>query len=135
MVEFVSENNKPTYEELQQEVVTLKQLVHRLEKVVIEQNKRIESLELELAKYKKNSSNSSKPPSSDIVKPPKKRKQKGKRKIGAQFFLYYTIFPTCDSGYNAKCKFRIRERHKNRAIHASNAFLYCGMICCGSRCE
>ena len=75
---------KPTYEELQQEIVTLKQLLRRFEERFAEQDKRIEALENELAKYKKNSSNSSKPPSSDIVKPPKKRKQKGKRKIGGQ---------------------------------------------------
>ena len=81
---FVSEETKPTYEELQQEVVTLKQLLRRFEERFAEQDKRIEALENELAKYKKNSSNSSKPPSSDIVKPPKKRKQKGKRKIGGQ---------------------------------------------------
>lgn len=80
----MSGETKPAYEELQQDVVTLKQLVQRLESRLIEQDKRIKDLELELAKYKKNSSNSSKPPSSDIVKPPKKRKQKGKRKIGGQ---------------------------------------------------
>lgn len=77
-------NKQPTYEELQERVVTLERLVVRLEKVIIDQNERIKNLELELAKQKKNSSNSSKPPSSDIVKPPKKRKQKGKRKIGGQ---------------------------------------------------
>ncbi len=81
---FVSENKKPTYEELQERVVTLEQLMVRIESRLVEQDKTIKALELELAKYKKNSSNSSKPPSSDIVKPPKKRKQKGKRKIGGQ---------------------------------------------------
>ena len=47
---------------------------------------RIEKLEAEVAKLRKNSSNSSKPPSSDIVKPPKpaKRKEKGKWRIGGQ---------------------------------------------------
>jgi transposase len=44
---------------------------------------RIEELEAEVARLRKNSSNSSKPPSSDIVKPPK-RKEKGKRRIGGQ---------------------------------------------------
>ena len=44
--------------------------------------KRIEALEEENARLKKNSSNSSKPPSSDIVKPPKNKGKgsKGKRK-------------------------------------------------------
>jgi len=51
--------------------------------------KRIEALELENARLKKNSSNSSKPPSSDIVKPPQKSagaspKGKTKRKRGGQ---------------------------------------------------
>lgn len=48
--------------------------------------KRIEELETELAKARKNSSTSSKPPSSDIVKPPKSSKPKGgkKRKRGGQ---------------------------------------------------
>ena len=47
---------------------------------------RIEKLEAEVAKLRKNSSNSSKSPSSDIVKPPKpaKRKEKGKWRIGGQ---------------------------------------------------
>jgi transposase len=46
---------------------------------------RIDALEAELAKAKKNSSNSSKPPSSDMVKPPKpSAKGKKKRNRGAQ---------------------------------------------------
>jgi len=45
--------------------------------------KRVEELEIKVAKLAKNSSNSSKPPSSDIVKP-KPRRQPGKGKIGAQ---------------------------------------------------
>jgi transposase len=46
---------------------------------------RLEKLEAELARLKKNSSTSSKPPSSDIVKPPKlPTKGKHKRKRGAQ---------------------------------------------------
>ena len=81
---IVSEKAKPTYEELEQEVVTLKQLLRRFEERFAEQAKRIEALENELAKYKKNSSNSSKPPASDIGKPPKRKPKKGKRKIGAQ---------------------------------------------------
>ena len=91
IVLFMSGETKPTYEELQERVNTLEQLMVRVEarlvqqdKIIKAQAKRIKELELELAKYKKNSSNSSKPPSSDIVKPPKKRKQKGKRKIGGQ---------------------------------------------------
>ena len=50
--------------------------------------KRIEELEQENARLKKNSSNSSKPPSSDIVKPPKNAgtssQRKRKRKQGGQ---------------------------------------------------
>lgn len=48
--------------------------------------KRIEELEAEVARLKKNSSNSSKPPSSDIVKPPPPPLPDGesKRKIGGQ---------------------------------------------------
>jgi len=80
----MSEDTKPPYGDLQQEVVTLKQLVQRLEERFVEQDKRIKYLESELEKYKKNSSNSSKPPSSDIVKPPKQKKEEGKRKIGGQ---------------------------------------------------
>jgi transposase len=49
---------------------------------------RIDQLEAEVIRLKKNSGNSSKPPSSDIVKPPKpdtgKRASKGKRLIGGQ---------------------------------------------------
>jgi transposase len=46
---------------------------------------RIEALEAELAKAKKNSSNSSKPPSSDLVKPPKPPQKDGQnRKRGGQ---------------------------------------------------
>lgn len=80
----MSETRCANCEALQERVVALEQLVARLEKVIIEQSEKIKSLELELAKYKKNSSNSSKPPSSDIVKPPKPKPDAGKRKIGAQ---------------------------------------------------
>jgi len=47
---------------------------------------KIDTLEAEIARLKKNSSNSSKPPSSDIIKPQKKGTSRGKRrrKIGAQ---------------------------------------------------
>jgi transposase len=46
---------------------------------------RIQTLESEVARLKKNSSNSSKPPSSDIVKPPKLKSSNGKSlKIGGQ---------------------------------------------------
>lgn len=58
---------------------------HELEhavKTLIEEDqrlhKRIDQLERELAKARKNSSTSSKPPSSDIVKPPKTSKNKTK---------------------------------------------------------
>jgi transposase len=47
---------------------------------------RIEQLEAEVARLKKNSGNSSKPPSSDIVKPPKPEsaQRRGKRTMGGQ---------------------------------------------------
>ena len=80
----MNEKAKPTYEELEREVDTLKQIVLRLESKLTEQDKRIKTLEDELSKYKKNSSNSSKPPSSDIVKPPRETQDGVKRKIGAQ---------------------------------------------------
>jgi transposase len=69
---------------------TVKQQEEKLaqqQEYLAEQQKRIERLEAELAKAKKNSRNSSKPPSGDIVNPPKKKsKGKGgkKRKIGGQ---------------------------------------------------
>ncbi len=44
--------------------------------------KKIEKLEAEIARLKKNSSNSSKPPSSDIVKPQKSQPKKKRRKGG-----------------------------------------------------
>lgn len=60
-------------------------------KLILEENQRlrqrIEQLERELAKARKNSRTSSKPPSSDIVKPPKNSKQSKKsssRKAGGQ---------------------------------------------------
>jgi len=57
-----------------------------LEKHIEQQKTRIQELERELAKARKNSSTSSKPPSSDIVKPPKTKPRgtKGKRKRGGQ---------------------------------------------------
>lgn len=55
-------------------IAELRQTIERLEK-------RVQELELELARAKKDSSNSSKSPSSDIVKPPaKKRGAVGRRK-------------------------------------------------------
>lgn len=65
---------------------------HELEHVVktlMEENQRlrqrIEQLERELAKARKNSTTSSKPPSSDLVKPPKPSPQKpGTRRAGGQ---------------------------------------------------
>ena len=49
-------------------------------------NGKIEKLQEEIAKLKKNSRNSSKPPSSDLVKPKKAKtpRQSGKPKIGGQ---------------------------------------------------
>lgn len=45
---------------------------------------RIEDLQAEIAKLKKNSSTSSKSPSSDIVKPQREQRKRGKRKRGGQ---------------------------------------------------
>jgi transposase len=57
----------------------------QLEELVRTLTERVEALEAELARSKKDSSNSSKPPSNDIVKPPKAASQaEGKRKQGAQ---------------------------------------------------
>lgn len=59
-------------------IADLRELAKRL-------TKRIEELELQLAKAQKDSSNSSKSPSSDIVKPPKKKTDRRKRvKRGGQ---------------------------------------------------
>jgi transposase len=67
---------------------TDKQIQAIVNEAVAPLKKRIEALELENARLKRNSSNSSKPPSSDIVKPPKNAgkgsKAKGKRKRGGQ---------------------------------------------------
>jgi transposase len=71
----------------------LLEVIRRLEKRVDAQDaliagkdRRIEELETEIAKLRKNSSTSSKPPSSDIVKPPREGTNDGrsKRKIGGQ---------------------------------------------------
>ncbi len=48
--------------------------------IIARLEKRIEDLENELVKARKNSSNSSKPPSSDILKPPKSAKPKDGKK-------------------------------------------------------
>ena len=48
-------------------------IIADLRRLVEKLTKRIEELELQLAKAQKDSSNSSKSPSSDIVKPPKKK--------------------------------------------------------------
>jgi len=59
-------------------IADLRELVEKL-------TKRIEELELQLAKAQKDSSNSSKSPSSDIVKPPKKKLDRRKKiKRGGQ---------------------------------------------------
>jgi len=63
-------------------IADLRRLVEEQAKRLDAQAKRIEALELQLAKAQKDSSNSSKSPSSDIVKPPKKktdRRKKAKR--------------------------------------------------------
>ena len=51
---------------------------------VVSLQKRVDTLERQVAQLSKTSSNSSKPPSSDITKPKPKMPKKGKRKIGAQ---------------------------------------------------
>lgn len=75
---------KPTCEELEARIVLLEKKLDERDKIILVLTERIEHLENELAKYKKNSSNSSKPPSSDIVKPQREKKGNGERKIGAQ---------------------------------------------------
>lgn len=54
--------------------------------IILDLRKRVEALEAEVARLRKNSSNSSKPPSSDIIKPPKPPGPAGrkKRRIGGQ---------------------------------------------------
>lgn len=54
--------------------------------IILDLRKRIEVLEAEVARLRKNSSNSSKPPSSDIVKPPKPPAPSGRRtrRVGGQ---------------------------------------------------
>jgi transposase len=57
----------------------------QLEELVRTLTERVEALEAELARSKKDSSTSSKPPSSDLVKPPKAAPQaEGQRQQGAQ---------------------------------------------------
>jgi len=65
--------------------VVIKILCH-LSNTIESQQKRINALEIKIAKLLKNSSNSSKPPSSDDITKPKSKKKnkKGKRKIGGQ---------------------------------------------------
>ncbi len=58
------------------------EIIADLRRLVEKLTKRIEELELQLAKARKDSSNSSKSPLSDIVEPPKKkgdRRKKAKR--------------------------------------------------------
>jgi transposase len=52
----------------------------QLRETVMFLNSKIETMEAEIAKLKKNSRNSSKPPSSDIVKPKRQKTSSGKRK-------------------------------------------------------
>ncbi len=71
----------------EQTIVDLRELVAAQSAQLKRYEARIEQLELELAKLKKDSSTSSKPPSSDIVKPRKKHDKPGrpkKRKRGGQ---------------------------------------------------
>jgi len=66
-------------------IADLRRLVEEQSKRLDAQAKRIEKLELQLAKAQKDSSNSSKSPSSDIVKPPKKKTDRRKKvKRGGQ---------------------------------------------------
>ncbi len=61
--------------------------IEELKALVAKLTKRVEELELELAKAKKDSSTSSKPPSSDIIRPKAKQKKPGrpqKRRTGGQ---------------------------------------------------
>jgi len=58
--------------------------IAELKATIAARDKRIEVLEAELSKMKKNSSTSSKPPSGDIVKPPRGGRRRSKGKIGGQ---------------------------------------------------
>lgn len=59
-------------------------LIEELRALIAEQAARIQELELDLAKAKKDSSTSSKPPSSDIAKPKPKKSTRGKSRKGGQ---------------------------------------------------
>jgi len=59
--------------------------IAQLEALVLKLQARIEALEAENARLRKDSSSSHKPPSSDIVKPPPSARRRSKRRrIGAQ---------------------------------------------------
>lgn len=59
-------------------------LVAELRRTIKQLQKRIQELELELARAKKDSSTSSKPPSSDLVKPPKPKNKSAKKRRKSQ---------------------------------------------------
>jgi transposase len=75
-----------TIRRLEKRLARQEETIAELQATIAAKDKRIEKLETEIAKLKKNSSTSSKPPSSDIVKPPKGGKSNGKnrRKKGGQ---------------------------------------------------
>ena len=73
--------------------------VAQLEAIVVKLQARIEVLEAENARLRKDSSNSHKPPSSDIVKPsPPARRHGRKRRIGGQGPLERDVPPLLECG-------------------------------------
>ncbi len=76
---------QPSVRDLQRQIAALEAQVAALVTALAQRDARIETLECELAKARKNSRTSSKPPSSDIVKPRASRNADGsKRKKGGQ---------------------------------------------------
>jgi hypothetical protein len=96
-------------------IAELRQLVEKL-------TKRIEELELQLAKAQKDSSNSSKSPSSDIVKPPKKKADRRKKaKRGGQkghTSIYVRAKRRADQQSLRTASTPLRDRSPHHARHS-----------------
>jgi transposase len=80
-----------------------------LVRLVLSMQERLEALENQVARGRKNSSTSSKPPSSDIVKPQKPRNKGGKkRKIGGQpGHKKHEQKPIPPEGVDSNCKYSL----------------------------